>query len=154
MKHLFRNLGLKIAALACCVMMVACDKDNDDLNKHGHLEFTAEGISLTKWQDGFMYAGNIPAEGSKFTITGKGKYVDMSQAESMTLDGKNLPKQNVSPIFSGDWGQVNQVNNEAPYKTEVSISANTSGEYRDFEIQFGHGEPCVKIKLTQAPQKK
>lgn len=46
-----------------------------------------DGIELTKEKKSEIYWGEAPADRMKFTITGKGKYADLTYITSVCIDG-------------------------------------------------------------------
>lgn len=145
--------GYCLAAVACLIIMVSC-KDSYEWEKFEPGEFDVDGITLTKHDNGTKYTGTIPPEGAKFTITGKGKHVDFVRLSKVGVNNQIIYMRGSSQakaFIDGDWGEIKELADKAPFIAEFNISPNTTKEGRVFYFDMGEAYIETDIYITQPP---
>ena len=149
LKRLFSGL----AAAACLLMMVSC-KDTYEWQKFEPAEFDVEGITLTQHDGGVKYTGAIPPEGAKFTITGKGNHVNFIRLSKVGVNNEIIYMRGSSQakaFIDGDWGEIKELAEKAPFVAEFDITPNDTDEPRLFLFDMGEAYINTNIYLTQPP---
>ncbi len=145
---------------ALCIFISSCDKDeNSNLvgDYYDPVEYDIEGIELRRVSEVSIH-GDIPPEGARFVITGKGRNVDLAFICYLKVNGErqsgDAPMDLRVPWYevSGEWGKVTYLTQEPPYIMEFVISPNDTGNVRKIEMELGHSYWFSHIILTQLPK--
>lgn len=151
---------LKSVLLLCFVMMMAVSCKDKEEPVHT-LQFDVEGLKLSYDAITGAFDGDIPSEGSVFTIIGKGEYSNYVYVTSIIMrddmeDGKDEkfellpPGSEVSAIQRGEWGEIEYLTITPPYKIKFRISPNKGKTPRIINIRFGEGDNIGNINLRQS----
>lgn len=130
---------------------------NEDEVFHS-LSMDVDGIELTKEKKSEIYWGGAPADRMKFTITGKGKYADLTYITSVCIDGVSQIQKNDQgkrepvdeySVWEGEWGYIKYQTKLPPYCMQFELAPNTSDKKRFYEFQLGYGYWHAIVKIIQ-----
>lgn len=141
-------------------MLLSCKNEEELFHS---LQFDTEGIELTYNSQSGTLDGTIPANGSSFTISGKGDFSEFVYVSSIKINGIPVnvegingdfprPQHGFLLILNGEWGKVEYLKDTIPYAIELRISPNNRDTPRCIDIQLGHGYWCSHINLYQDAQ--
>lgn len=127
----------------------------------GGIKLVSNGINITKDKDG-GYIGEVPPEGCKFSITGKGKNKGFTYVTVVEINDEmrfkkyedpmdTVPQYTLEPELQGDWGEI--VNNEKEYKIFFTVNPNNTSEMRKFRFTLGYGYWNEILCINQPPMK-
>lgn len=137
------------AVVLLSVGMASCGNEEEDLPYH-YVDFTVNGIQLRDTINNACKAGTLPAEGKTITFEAKGNNRQYGYFYGATVISVStsmgyfyscdIPDVLVFPhtACDEDWGKVVEVSNN-PYKTQVVVLPNTTGDTREIELWFGDG---------------
>ena len=139
------------------MILLSCKNEEEEFHS---LQFDVSGIDLSYNKQYGTFDGTTPAEGSVFTLVGKGEFSEYVYVSSIEINGITQkvegieggfirPQRGVPLIFKGEWGELKYLTDSAPYMIELRISANKENEPRNIEIQLGHGYWISRINLNQ-----
>lgn len=146
-----------IVCLLVGMILLSCKNEEEEFHS---LQFDVSGIDLSYNKQYGTFDGTTPAEGSVFTLVGKGEFSEYVYVSSIEINGITQkvegieggfirPQRGVPLIFKGEWGELKYLTDSAPYMIELRISANKENEPRNIEIQLGHGYWISRINLNQ-----
>ena len=139
------------------MILLSCKNEEEEFHS---LQFDVSGIDLSYNKQYGTFDGTTPAEGSVFTLVGKGEFSEYVYVSSIEINGITQkvegieggfirPQRGVPLILKGEWGELKYLTDSAPYMIELRISANKENEPRNIEIQLGHGYWISRINLNQ-----
>lgn len=148
----------KFVCILICMMLLSCKSYEEEV--FHALKFNANGIELVHSASTGAYEGTIPPTGCTFTLTGKSDfsqfvYITSIQISDITQNGKEIygdlkpPHLGASSILSGEWGEIEYLNDCPPYTIEFRISPNCGYVPRSIAIQLGYGYWISNINLNQ-----
>ena len=146
-----------IVCLLVGMILLSCKNEEEEFHS---LQFDVSGIDLSYNKQYGTFDGTTPAEGSVFTLVGKGEFSEYVYVSSIEINGITQkvegieggfirPQRGVPLILKGEWGELKYLTDSAPYMIELRISANKENEPRNIEIQLGHGYRISRINLNQ-----
>ena len=146
-----------IVCLLVGMILLSCKNEEEEFHS---LQFDVSGIDLSYNKQYGTFDGTTPAEGSVFTLVGKGEFSEYVYVSSIEINGITQkvegieggfirPQRGVPLILKGEWGELKYLTDSAPYMIELRISANKENEPRNIEIQLGHGYWISRINLNQ-----
>lgn len=136
--------------LLFCMILLSCKNEEEEFHP---LQFDAQGIDLSYNETSGVLESEIPAEGSVFTLTGKGKYSELVKINSIEIDG--IPQlvegaENSHSILCGEWGEIEYLTNTAPCKIEFRINPNDNDTPKNIDIQIEYRHCTYHLNLKQS----
>lgn len=139
--------------LLFCMILLSCKNEEEEFHS---LQFDAKGIDLSYNKTSGVLESEIPAEGSMFTLTGKGKYSDLVNITSIEIDG--IPQlvegtEGSHSILCGEWGEIEYLTDLATCTIEFRINANDNDTTKNIDIQIEYRNRIYHLNLKQSTAK-
>ena len=134
-------LLLSLVAFYICILLLvnSCDKDIEKVPLNIHVQ----GLVLQTSDDGFTYSGNVPPEGTNFTIKSSKTLSKITVDSVVYLDENGLPQS------SGYWGDISISPSGESFLSNIHIRENTSGRNRTITLKYGRANEYCLIHLLQ-----
>ena len=148
-----------LTLLGLILMFISCNNGifNEEEETFQSLDMDVIGIDLQK--EAGVYIGEVDSSAVEFTITGKGKYVDVVYVTSVMVDGIMQEKEgdlggeppflDTYPKLEGDWGKISYLTTKPPYTMQFQLSKNQTHKKRIFEFQLGFGYWYDIVRIIQ-----
>lgn len=128
----------------------------DEEEQFEDIDFKVTGIELRRAGNNAMsYYGELPAEGGTVTFEAQGKnqvhgylsYFNHDTYFWMRAYGEQSPAAS-DTLCEGNWGLIEELP-VAPPTTRLTVTPNTTGAERQFNLSFGGGYKVSDITIKQ-----
>lgn len=143
--------------LTLLLLLPSCEKY--EWEKAERIKLESQGIELLPPDTGFSYRGDLPSEGTCFSIIPEETYAKDAAVVAIVIDGIQVSEASDYTgepprlgTLSGAWGSMIDKSDVSPRRIEFQINENDTDKPRSIRVYIEQGYAYADLLLTQAPR--